>query len=78
MRHVNDPRICRLKNVNRPFLYRLHFNGLLGVAAQRSGGVCLCAQSLNGTGERILIGGDCLPDSGVIVDVLRHRFQHWR
>jgi len=35
----------------------------------------LCAQSLNGIGDRVLIARKCLPDSSVVIDVLRHHLK---
>jgi hypothetical protein len=56
----------------------LHFYLLLRITAKRTGGISLSSQPLNRVRDRRLIRRKCLPDGGIIVDMLRHHIQHIR
>jgi hypothetical protein len=48
---------------------------LLCIAAQRSRGICLGAQTLDGSGYLCLVGRHGFPDGRVVVYVLRHHLE---
>jgi hypothetical protein len=56
----------------------LHFYLLLRIAAKRTGGISLSPQPLNRLSNCSLIRRKCLPDGGIIVDILRHHVQDVR
>jgi len=75
LRDVHDLRIGRLNHIDRLPSRLLHGHGLLLIAAQRARRVGLSSQALNGICDRSLIGGEGVPDCGVVVDVLSHHVE---
>ena len=56
----------------------LHQHLLLCSVAQRARRIRLGTEPLHRRGNRSLVSRKCLPDGGVIIDVLRHHLQHLR
>jgi hypothetical protein len=76
LRDVDDLRLGGLNDVDGLIGDLLNLNRLLWIGAEGSGGVSLAAQALDGSGDFGLIGGHCLPDGGVVVDVVGHHLKH--
>jgi hypothetical protein len=67
-----------LNYVNRLTRGLLHQYLLLCSVAQRARRIRLGTEPLHRGGNRSLVSRKCLPDGGVIIDVLRHHLQHLR
>jgi hypothetical protein len=78
LRHIDYLRIRRLNDIDGLACDLLHLNLLLLIAAQRSCGIGLGAQTLDGSSYFRLIGCHSLPNGGVVVDVVRHHLEHGR
>jgi hypothetical protein len=78
LRHVDNLWVGGLNDICGLTGGLLHLDLLLLIAAQGSRRIGLRAQPLDGRCDFGLIGGNRLPDRCVVIDVLRHHFEHRR
>jgi hypothetical protein len=78
LRDIDHLRIGRLNHIDRLTGNLLDLDLLLFIAAQRSRGVGLGAQTLDGGSYLRLVGVHSLPNRRVIVNVIRHHLDHGR
>lgn len=72
---VDDLWVGGLNDVDGLIRDLLDLDGLFVVGAERSGGVGLTAQTLDGGSDLCLVSGHGLADGGVVVDVVGHHLE---